>query len=144
MITDTKKRVLAIDYGSKRIGVAISDPLCLFPSITFTLQNDKNVFPSILKIILEKNINKIVLGYPDNESKSTIQLAKEIIKFKCELELKSKIAVDLWDEQLTSQIASERIINSVIRKSKRRDKALVDAQSAAIILEEYLNSLTGR
>jgi len=141
MITDTRKRVLAIDYGSKRIGIAISDPLYLFPSITITLKNDKNVFINVLKIIVEKNIDKIILGYPHNENKSTVQLAKEIIKFKDELELKSKIKVELWDEELTSQMAAERIIMSVTRKSKRRDKALVDAQSAAIILEEYLKSL---
>ena len=141
MLTDIKKRVLAIDYGSKRIGIAISDPFRLFPSITITLTTDKNIFSELLKIISEKNVDKIILGFPDNDSKETTQIAKNILKFKKELELKSKILIDLWDEHLTSQMAMTRIISSVTKKSKRRDKSLIDAQSAAIILEEYLKSV---
>ena len=76
MIADTNKRVLAIDYGSKRIGIAISDPLRLFPSITITLNNDSNFFPSILKIIVEKNVDKIILGYPDNKSEINCTVGK--------------------------------------------------------------------
>ena len=64
MLDETRKRVLAIDYGSKRVGIAISDPLCLFPSITVTISNDKNFFSEILNLIQEKNVNKIILGYP--------------------------------------------------------------------------------
>jgi len=141
MLTDSRKRVLAIDYGSKRIGIAISDPFRLFPSITITLTNDKNIFSELLKMISEKNIDKIILGYPDDDIKTPTGLAKDILKFKSELELKSKIQIELWDEQLTSQMAVSRIISSVTKKSKRQNKSLVDAQSAAIILEEYLKSL---
>lgn len=140
MLTDLNKRALAIDYGSKRIGIAISDPFRLFPSITITLKNDSNIFPALLKMISEKNVDKIILGYPDNENKEPSQLAKDILKFKRELELKSKIQILLWDEQLTSQMAVSRIISSVTKKAKRKNKSLVDAQSAAIILEEYLKS----
>jgi len=141
MLTDSRKRVLAIDYGSKRIGIAISDPFRLFPSITITLTNDKNIFSELLKMISEKNIDKIILGYPDDDIKAPTRLAKDILKFKSKLELKSKIQIELWDEQLTSQMAVSRIISSVTKKSKRQNKSLVDAQSAAIILEEYLKSL---
>ena len=144
MLTDSKQRVLAIDYGSKRIGIAISDPFRLFPSITLTLTNDKNIFSELLKIISEKNIDKIILGYPDNESKTTTQIAKDILKFKSELERKLKIQIDLWDEHLTSQMAASRIISSVTKKSKRQNKSLIDAQSAAIILEEYLKSVENK
>ncbi len=141
MLTDSRKRVLAIDYGSKRIGIAISDPFRLFPSITITLTNDKNIFSELLKMISEKNIDKIILGYPDDDIKAPTRLAKDILKFKSKLELKSKIQIELWDEQVTSQMAVSRIISSVTKKSKRQNKSLVDAQSAAIILEEYLKSL---
>ncbi len=141
MLTDSRKRVLAIDYGSKRIGIAISDPFRLFPSITITLTNDKNILPELLKMISEKNIDKIILGYPDDDIKAPTRLAIDILKFKSKLELKSKIQTELWDEQVTSQMAVSRIISSVTKKSKRQNKSLVDAQSAAIILEEYLKSL---
>lgn len=140
MLDENRKRVLAIDYGSKRIGIAISDPLCLFPSITITIPNDKNFFSEILNLIQEKNVNKIILGYPFDDNGVTSVLGKEILKFKTRLENILKIKIDLWDEHLTSKMASSRIISSVTRKSKRRNKSLVDAHAAAIILEEYLLS----
>ena len=68
-------------------------------------------------------------------------LAKEILTFKAKLEKKSNLEVILWDEHFTSKMAESRIINTVTKKSKRRDKSLIDAQSAAIILEEYLKNL---
>lgn len=140
MLDETRKRVLAIDYGSKRVGIAISDPLCLFPSITVTISNDKNFFSEILNLIQEKKVNKIILGYPFDDNGVTSVLGKEILNFKTRLENILKIKIDLWDENLTSKMASSRIMSSVIRKSKRRNKSLVDAHAAAIILEEYLRS----
>jgi putative holliday junction resolvase len=140
MLDETRKRVLAIDYGSKRVGIAISDPLCLFPSITITIPNDKNFFSKIMNLIREKNVNKIILGYPFNDNGVTSDLGKEILKFRTRFENILKIKIDLWDEHLTSKMAASRIISSVAKKSKRRNKSLVDAHAAAIILEEYLRS----
>jgi putative holliday junction resolvase len=141
MPAEIKKRILAIDFGTKRVGVAISDPFCLFPSITLTIPNDKNILTKLLKMIDDKNVGKIILGYPENDNEKTSKLTEEILKFNVELEKKSNLHAELWDENLTSQMATSRIINTVSKKSKRRDKALIDAQSAAIILEEYLKSL---
>jgi putative Holliday junction resolvase len=140
MLTDTNKRVLAIDYGSKRIGLAISDPLRLFPSINITIENSHKKISELMKIISEKNIDTIVLGYPGNNGKSNLELANKILSFKIELEHISKIRVSLWDEQFTSKMAESRIVNSVVKRSQRRDKSLIDAHSAAIILEEYLRN----
>ena len=141
MIHNSEQRVLAIDYGTKRVGIALSDPLCLFPSITITLTNNSNLIPELLKIISEKKVKKIIVGFPYARSSSTSEIAKSIEKFKTELELKSALSIELWDEHMTSKMAESRIINTVVKKSKRRDKSLIDAQSAAIMLEEYLNSL---
>jgi putative Holliday junction resolvase len=141
MLNEANKRVMAIDYGSKRVGIAISDPLCLFPSLTITIPNNDKIFTEIKNLIFEKNIEKIVLGYPDGENIPTSELGREILIFKSRLEDSFKIKIDLWDENFTSKIAQSRIISSVTKKSKRRSKSLVDSQSAAIILEEYLSSL---
>jgi putative holliday junction resolvase len=138
---EIKKRIIAIDYGTKRVGVAISDPFCIFPSVTITIQRDENFFRNLLKLIAEKNVGKIILGYPDSDDGKTSKFAEEILKFKFELENKSKIEIDLRDEHLTSQMAASRIIETVSKKSKRRDKSQIDAQAAAILLEEYLKSL---
>lgn len=139
MINDSKLRVLAIDYGTKRVGIAISDPLCLFPSITNTLGNDKKLINNLLQIIIEKNIGQIIIGYPDFEEQKTTELTLEILKLKKVLEMRSKLNIQLWDEHMTSKIAAARVFESTPKKNKRRNKSLIDAQSAAIILEEYLN-----
>lgn len=140
MLEDNNRRILAIDYGRKRIGIAISDPLKLFPSKTFTLNNNDKIFSEIKKIITEFKIELIILGFPFGSNESTLQLSEEILKFKAEVEDIAKVDVRLWDERFTSKIAESRIINSVAKKSKRQNKSLVDSHSAAILLEEYLAS----
>lgn len=140
MLEDNNRRILAIDYGRKRIGIAISDPLKLFPSKTFTLNNNDTIFSEIKKIITEFKIELIILGFPFGSNESTLQLSEEILKFKAEVEDTAKVEVRLWDERFTSKISESRIINSVTKKSKRQDKSLVDSHSAAILLEEYLAS----
>lgn len=141
MMNDSKLRVLAIDYGTKRVGIALSDPMCLFPSITDTLGNDKNLINNLLQIIIEKNVGQIIIGYPDYEEQKTNELTSEILKLKKMLEMRSNLNIQLWDEHMTSKIAAARVFESTPKKNKRRNKSLIDAQSAAVILEEYLKSL---
>ena len=131
-------RVLAIDYGRKRIGIALSDPMCIFPSIIEAIPNDEKVYKNLSDIISKNNVNRIVLGFPNEDNRKLSSFGEEILRFKNKLEIITAIQIVLWDEHFTSKIAEERIIQSVTKKSKRRDKSLVDAHSAAIILEEYL------
>jgi putative Holliday junction resolvase len=141
MLTESKTRILAIDYGSKRIGIAISDPLRLFPSLSITILNNSHSLQEILRLIKDKNVAEIVLGIPEIRNNSNMQFVQKIMKFKTELELNTNLSVCLWDEQFTSKLAMNRIVDTIPKKSKRRDKSLIDAHSAAIILEEYLKNL---
>jgi putative Holliday junction resolvase len=141
MTDKVRKRALAIDYGTKRVGIAISDPLRLFPSVLLAVKNDKNILADICKIISDKGVDRIILGYPESENGKKSELADQILKFREALEAKSKIKVQLWNEHLTSKMAEMRIINTITKKSKRRDKSLIDAHSAGIMLEEYLRSI---
>lgn len=134
-------RVMAIDFGEKRIGVALSDPLLTFAYPYTTIKNDSNLYENFEKIVLEKNINKIILGIPSSSKASSLKLAEKIKKFQEELIKKFKIEVIFWDEEYTSVIAERRIIESVARKKKRKDKSLVDQNAAAVILQEYLDSI---
>ncbi len=134
-------RILAIDYGKKRIGIAVSDPLNLFAIPLVTLSNDNNFFNELGKIISEKNVGKIVLGFPEREDGSKASIAGEIEKFKETLEKKTGLVVVLFDERYSSSIAWERIIQTVPSKKKRRDKSRIDRGAAAVILEDYLNSV---
>jgi putative Holliday junction resolvase len=135
-----ESRIMGIDFGEKRIGIALSDPLLIFAYPFTTLQNDESFKQNLSKIILEKNIVKVILGLPSLNFESSSLLSEKVHKLKREIETNFKIEVILWDEEFSSVIAKEKLIESVTKKSKRRQKDLLDKQSAAIILQEYLDS----
>jgi putative Holliday junction resolvase len=134
-----EERFLGIDYGESRIGLALSDPLQTFAYSYKTIKNDKSLWQNITSIINQKNIKRVVLGMPD--AKRNKLLVEKILSFKEKIETRFKIKVITWNEEYTSAIAQERIIQSVAKKKKRKNKGLIDRNSAAIILEEYLNSI---
>lgn len=136
-----EERILAIDFGTKRIGLAITDPLKMFAIPFDTLPNNISTITAIIKIINEKNVKQIILGYPVKESGEETSISPLINKFKKELENKTGIQIQLVDERYSSDIASKRILESVKSKKKRRDKSLIDKNAAAVILEDYLNSI---
>jgi putative Holliday junction resolvase len=131
---------MGIDFGEKRIGIALSDPLLTFAYPFTTLQNDSSFLSKLTLIIIEKKINKIILGLPSSSYKSSKELTTKVLKLKKDIELKNKIDVILWDEEYSSAIAKERVVESVTKKSKRKKKELLDQHSAAVILQEYLDS----
>lgn len=134
-------RFMGIDYGLKRVGIALSDPLHTFAYSLTTLINDESLVSKLKEIIRDKNIQKIILGMPSDEHKSVSSIIDQIRKFKELLSKEFKLEIIEWDETFTSVIAQNRIIESVSKKKKRKDKGLVDMNSASIILQEYLNSL---
>lgn len=140
MSEDKFTRIMSIDFGLKRIGIALSDPLKKFASPFLTIPNDEKLFTNLKKIIEEKSVEKIILGLPDDSPNSSKSVYNDVIEFKSQLEEKFNIQVILWNETHTSKIAERRIIESVKSKKKRQDKGLIDMQSAAIILSEYLDS----
>ena len=131
---------MGIDYGEKRIGIALSDPLLTFAYPFITHLNDSVFLNNLSKIIEEKKINKIILGLPSERFKSSKELSQKVRKLKSEIETKNKIEVILWDEEFSSAIAKEKMNKSVTKKSRRREKDLLDRHSAAVILQEYLDS----
>lgn len=133
-----EKRILAIDYGEKRIGLAITDPLNIFAYPLVTLENDKKFWIKLTEIIKEYNVIKILLGNPLKESGENSHLDSIIQKFKKEIENRFQIDVEMVDERYSSQIAQQRIIFTVKSKKKRRDKSLLDKNAAAVFLEDYL------
>lgn len=135
-------RFMGIDYGLKRIGIAITDPLRTFAYPHLALSNDQTLFKRLSEVIKEKNISRIILGVPSDELTSKTSIAAEVIKFKNRLSTEFKIEVIEWDETYTSKMAQQRIKESVAKKKKRREKTLVDMSSASIILQEYLDSLS--
>lgn len=134
------KRILAIDYGRKRIGLALSDPLQMFATPFKTILNDSQLFTELKKIILEQEVEKIILGFPDHDKGGSTSIVKDLERFKSTLIKVTGLEIIFWDETFTSSIAKDRVLSSVNKKSKRRDKGLIDSNAAAIILQEYLDS----
>ena len=137
-------RYMGIDYGSKRIGIALCDPLLTFAYSYKTLVNDKSFLNEIKTIIEEKSVIKVILGLPSESYHASKILAEEVRKLKSEFERKLSLEVILWDEEFTSVLAEQQVLDSVKSKKKRKDKGLIDRYSAAIILQEYLNNKQNR
>ena len=135
---ENEKRIIAIDFGEKRIGIALTDPLMMFAYPLTTLNNDSKLWDNLLKLLNDYIFEKIILGYPlkENGEKSSSTLMVE--KFHEELKSKIKIPIELFDERYSSDIAKERILQSVKSKKKRRNKGLVDMNAACVILQDYL------
>ncbi len=137
--TENFKRILAIDYGTKRIGLALSDPLLIFAYAFRTVSNDNKLWNELTGIVREKSVSKIILGFPEKENGKPSAISNDILKFKNQLENKFHIEVILRDERYTSSIAKDLVLLSVTKKSKRRDKGLLDRNAAAVILQDYLD-----
>ena len=136
-----ESRILAIDYGLKRIGIAITDPLNIFAYPLTTLNNDVSLWQNIQKILNENKVSKIIVGFPFKESGSSSNLSEHVLTFKKEIEKRFSLPVELIDERYSSVIAKQRVLETVVSKKKRRDKSLLDKNAAAVLLEDYLNKI---
>ena len=134
-----ESRILALDFGEKRIGVAISDPLNIFAYPLVTLQNDSKIWDGLKNILTENKIEKVIIGYPFKESGAVSKISDLVLKFQSEIEKRFSIQTELVDERYSSSIAQQRIVQSIPSKKKRRDKSLIDKNAAAVFLEDYLN-----
>ncbi len=141
MIREKQMRLLGIDIGEKKIGVAMSDILgsIASPVIVIQRQDIETDIGLIKDIIEEYNINEIVAGLPRNMDGSLGQKAVQITEFTDNLKEKIKIPVTMWDERLTT-VAGERVLiqGNVSRKKRKK---VIDKIAACIILQSYLDSL---
>lgn len=134
---DKLNRIMALDIGDKRVGVALSDPFGIFLSKTELIlrqNNDKKALNSIEELCKEYNVQKILVGVPYNMDGTFGFQAQKNIEFIAPL--KEKYELIYRDERLTSFDAEEELKKRKVSYSK--NKGLVDMKSAAIILEDYL------
>ncbi len=131
-------RILAIDYGRKRVGIAVTDPLKIIATGLDTVHS-KDIF-SFLKLYLSKeDVETIVVGYPvnlKNEGAQALQFINPFIKKLIDRFPNTKI--DTYDERFTSKMAQAAMIEGGLKKKDRQNKALTDKISAVIILQSYL------
>jgi putative Holliday junction resolvase len=133
-------KIIAIDYGLKRIGIAISDESQILAFGLNTISNLEII--SFLREIIEKeNVNILVIGKPLQKNNSPSEIESSIISFIKKLSINfPQIIIKRYDERFTSLIAKKTIIEGGIKKMKRRNKDLVDKISATIILQSYLEN----
>ena len=133
-------RIVGIDYGRKRVGVAVSDPLGIFASALETVPAAKII--DYLKNYTQNNkVVRFVVGYPMNLNGKPAECAQYVDIFLKQLKKQfPDIPVTLEDERFTSQLAMKAMIAGGMKKSDRREKENVDKISAAIILQSYMDN----
>jgi len=132
-------RIIGIDYGRKRIGVAVSDPLRIFASALETVPSAK-IIEYLQKYAEKEVIERFVVGYPINMDGKPSEAAKDVDAFLNRLKkVFPQIPVTLEDERFTSVLAHRAMIDGGMKKSDRRDKNSVDRISASIILQSWLD-----
>jgi len=132
-------RIIGIDYGRKRMGLAITDPLGLFASPLTTI--NPNDFDSFIdKLMKSETIESFVVGYPVKMNNTPSEAVNDINPFIKKLKKKyPDIPVFLADERFTSQMALRTMIDGGVKKTKRKNKATIDMISASIILQSFLD-----
>lgn len=129
---------MSIDYGTKRIGVAATDPLKIIASGLETVAN-ADIFDFLADYLARETVEKIVVGMPSRSDGSDSPILHLITGFIRKIEKRyPEIEVVTYDERYSSQRAEEAIRQSGAKRKKRQNKALVDTVSAAIILQDYL------
>lgn len=136
-------RIMGIDYGRKRTGLAVSDPLGVFAVAMDTVHSAK-IIEYIRNYALSETIIRFVVGYPKNMDNRPSEAAAEVEVFVRQLEKAfPDIPVTLEDERFTSVLARRILIDGGMKASARRDKKAVDRLSASLILQAYLDRQAG-
>ena len=136
-------RVMGLDYGSKTIGVAISDPLGLTAQgLEIIRREEENKLRKSLRrieeLIKEYQVEEIVLGFPKNMNNTIGERAEKSLQLKETLERRCKLPVIMWDERLTTVEANRTLMESKVRRENR--SKYVDMIAAVFILQGYLDS----
>ncbi len=131
-------RALGIDYGDTRVGIALSDPMRIIAKQHDTLKNDDQLIQNIQNIIKVHDVSELVVGYPLGMKGQSTQQTEKVEQFVEKLRSDIPQKVSLVDERLSSVAATESMIKQGIKTG--HNKSEIDSTSAAIILQEFLDS----
>ena len=140
-------RIMGLDYGSKTVGVAISDPLCITAQGIETIERKeenklRKTLARIEELAKEYEVEKIILGFPKNMNNTVGERGEKSLEFKEMLERRTGLPVIMWDERLTTVEAERTLRESNVRRENR--KKYIDKIAAVFILQGYLDSLSMR
>jgi len=136
-------RILAIDHGSRRIGIAVSDELKMIaqPLEHIPAEPLADFLARLQELVQKKEVELILVGMPRNMDGSYGPAAQKVQEFVAALEGQVSVPIKTWDERLTSAQANRILIQGNVRRDKRKEK--VDKMAAAILLQSYLDGLGG-
>lgn len=133
-------RIMAIDFGTKRTGLAVTDPLQIIPGGLTTVET-KGLMDFLEKYFKSEEVEQVVIGEPRNHDGSDTDATRPVAHFIEAFKKKfPQMPLTTADERFTSKMAQRSMLEMGLSKKKRRDKALVDEIAATIILQDYLAS----
>ncbi|MCI5603877.1 MAG: Holliday junction resolvase RuvX [Clostridiales bacterium] len=140
-------RIMGLDFGSKTVGVAVSDPLYITAQGVEIIRREqenklRKTLARIEELVKEYEVEKIVLGLPKNMNNSIGERAEKTLEFKAMLERRTGLNVVMWDERLTTVAADKTMMEVGVRRENR--KKYVDQIAATFILQGYLDSRDGQ
>lgn len=131
---------MAFDYGTKRIGIAVTDPLQIVATALTTV-HPNDIWQFLEEYLKTEQVQTFVVGKPKQMDGTDSQSASHVLGFVRRLrKTYPQINVEELDERFTSKMASAVILESGVKKSKRKDKGIIDTVSATILLQDYLSS----
>ena len=133
-------RIMALDHGTRRIGVAVCDELKIFATPLEYIPADdmEKVIERLLQLIREKEVELILVGMPRNMDGTLGQAAEKVNAFIAALSPAITTPIKKWDERLTSVMANRALLEGNVRRADRKEK--VDMMAAAILLQSYLDA----
>lgn len=133
-------RLLAIDYGTKRTGIAVTDPLKIIPTGLTTVRTFM-LLDYLVRYFEKERVERVIVGLPKQMNNEPSRNAEYVELFVRQFKARfSDIPVDLYDERFTSVMAQKSMLESGMKKKDRQNKAIVDEISATIILQGYMES----
>ena len=133
--------ILGLDVGDKRIGVALADGLLAIPLTVLNRAGEESDMEKLLALAREHGAERIVVGLPLSMNGNIGRQAEKVLAFSRALARHVDIPVDTWDERLSTVSAERLLLNSGMKREKRKGKR--DAMAAAIILQAYLDGING-
>ncbi len=134
-------RILGLDYGSRTVGVAVSDPLGLTAQPLMTIERKeedklRRTLAQIEELASQYEVERIVLGFPCNMNRTVGERGRKVLAFQEMLIRRTGLPVTLWDERLTTAEAERTLIEAKVRREDR--KRVIDSMAASLILQGYL------
>ncbi|MEN8116329.1 MAG: Holliday junction resolvase RuvX [Bacteroidota bacterium] len=137
-------RILSIDYGRKRVGIAVTDPGQIIANRLTTVATH-TIWDFLKEYFQKEQVETVVVGYPKQLNNQPSEAVRYINPFLKKFQQKyPEIKLELFDERFTSKMAFQTMIDGGLKKEKRKDKALVDSVSATIILQNYIEQKRNR